>query len=87
MSTQVGRKRGIAPALVTQSATRLPATHLPGGDDPVAIEVAADLLIRLHRARATSFPFPALEETHVHLEDQARDNAAYERRARHALQQ
>lgn len=60
-----------------------PATHLPGGDDPVAIEVAADLLTTLHRAWAATFPFPALEEAYVHLEDQARDNAAYEQRTRH----
>jgi streptomycin 6-kinase len=61
-----------------------PATQLPGGDDPVAIEVAAGLLTRLHRARASTFPFPALEETYGHLEDHARDNAAYEQRTRHA---
>jgi streptomycin 6-kinase len=61
-----------------------PATHLAGGDDPVAIEVVADLLTRLHRARAATFPFPALEETYVHLEDEARDNAAYEQRTRDA---
>jgi streptomycin 6-kinase len=61
-----------------------PATPLPGGDDRVAIEVAVDLLTRLHRARAAAFPFPALEETYVQLEDQARDNAAYEQRTRHA---
>jgi streptomycin 6-kinase len=59
-----------------------PATHLPGGDDPGAIEVAAVLLTRLHRAGAATFPFPALEETYVDLEDQARDNAAYEQRTR-----
>lgn len=59
-----------------------PGTHLPGGDDPVAIEVAADLLTRLHHAPAATFPFPALEETYVHLEDRARDDAAYEQRAR-----
>ena len=61
-----------------------PATHLPGGDDPVAVEVAADLLTGLHRARDAAFPFPALEETYVDLEDQARDNAAYEQRTRNA---
>jgi streptomycin 6-kinase len=61
-----------------------PATHLPGGDEPVAIEVAADLLTRLHRARAAGFPFPALAETYVDLEDQARDSAAYEQRTRNA---
>jgi streptomycin 6-kinase len=61
-----------------------PATHLPGGDDPVAMEVAAGLLTKLHRARPAAFPFPALEDTYVHLENQARDNAAYEQRTRHA---
>jgi streptomycin 6-kinase len=61
-----------------------PATHLPGGDDRVAIEVAADLLTRLHRARAARFPFPTLEETYVQLEDQARENAAYEQQTRNA---
>jgi streptomycin 6-kinase len=61
-----------------------PATHLPEGDEPVAIEIAAGLLTRLHHAQATTFPFPALEETYAHLEDQARDNAAYEQRTRHA---
>ena len=54
------------------------------GDDPVAVEVAADLLTRLHQASAAAFPFPALEETYGHLEDQARENAAYEQRTRHA---
>jgi streptomycin 6-kinase len=48
----------------------------------VAIGVAADLLTRLHRARAGTFPFPALEETYVRLEDRARDDAAYEQRTR-----
>jgi streptomycin 6-kinase len=61
-----------------------PATPLPGGDDRVAIEVAADLLTRLHRARAATFPFPALDETYGQEEDQARDNAAYEQRSRDA---
>ena len=69
-------------ALILERAR--PATHLPGGDDPFAVEVAADLLTRLHRARAAAFPFPALEETYVDLEDQARENAAYEQRTRHA---
>jgi streptomycin 6-kinase len=59
-----------------------PATHLPSGDDRVAIEVAADLLTRLHRARAGTFPFRALEETYIHVEDQARGDADYERRVR-----
>jgi streptomycin 6-kinase len=69
-------------ALILERAR--PGTPLPGGDDRFAVEVAADLLTRLHRARAATFPFPALEETYVHLEDQARENAAYEQRTRHA---
>jgi streptomycin 6-kinase len=60
-----------------------PATPLPGGADPVAIEVAADLLSRLHRAQATAFHFVALDDAYGHLENQARDNAAYEQRTRH----
>jgi streptomycin 6-kinase len=59
-----------------------PGHPLPSGDDPVAIDVAADLLTRLHRAPAGTFPFPALEETYVQLEAQARGNAHYERRSR-----
>lgn len=59
-----------------------PATPLPGGDDPAVIDVAVGLLTRLHRARAAALPFPALEETYVHLEEQARDNAAREQRTR-----
>jgi len=69
-------------ALILERAR--PATHLPDGDDRVAIEVAADLLSRLHRARAATFPFLALGETYVQQEDQARDNAAYEQRTRRA---
>jgi streptomycin 6-kinase len=61
-----------------------PATPLPAGDDRVAIDVVADLLTRLHRARAATFPFPALDETYGQMEDQARDNAAYEQRSRDA---
>jgi streptomycin 6-kinase len=59
-----------------------PGHPLPSGDDPVAIEVAAGLLTRLHRARTGTFRFPALEDAYVHLEDQAHDNAGYERRSR-----
>lgn len=59
-----------------------PATQLPPGDEPVAIEVAADLLTRLHSVPAASFPFPALAETYPQLENRARNNAAYEQRTR-----
>ena len=37
-----------------------PGTHLPGNDDPGAVEVAASLLGALHRAPLPAFPFPAL---------------------------
>jgi streptomycin 6-kinase len=59
-----------------------PGTRLPGGDDPVAVQVASDLLTRLHRASPGTFPFPALEQIYSHLEDQAREGAGYERRTR-----
>ena len=59
-----------------------PATHLPSGDDRVAIEVAADLLTRLHLARADTFPFRTLEEAYIHFEEQARCDADYEQRVR-----
>jgi streptomycin 6-kinase len=38
-----------------------PGTPLPGGDDPVSVEVAADLLARLHQAAHEALTFPALE--------------------------
>jgi streptomycin 6-kinase len=59
-----------------------PGTPLPGGDDPAAVEIAADLLMRLHRATAGPFPFPALEEIYPQLEDRAREDADYEQRTR-----
>ena len=59
-----------------------PGTPLPGGDDPVSVEVAADLLARLHLAAHGELPFPALEDIYLRLESQARDDADYERRAR-----
>jgi hypothetical protein len=55
-----------------------PATPLAAGGDRVAIDVAADLLTRPHRAQAATFPFPALDETYGQVGDQARDNAACE---------
>jgi len=61
-----------------------PGSQLPDGDDRVAIEVAGDLLSRLHRARAAAFPFPALDKTYDQMDGQARDNAAYEQRRRDA---
>jgi len=58
-----------------------PATHLPSNDDPVAIEVAADLLRRLHETPPGSFPFPDLEQIYARMERQSREDAAYEQRA------
>ena len=37
-----------------------PGRPLPGGDDPTAIEVAADLLRKLHGAPPGGFSFPSL---------------------------
>ena len=39
-----------------------PATPLPGGNDPVAVSVAAGLLSSLHRVNPATFPFPVLEK-------------------------
>lgn len=59
-----------------------PGTPLPGGDDPVSVEVAADLLARLHLAARGELTFPALEDIYVRLERQARDDADFEQRTR-----
>jgi len=59
-----------------------PGTHLPGNDDPGAIDVAAGLLGALHRAPLPAFPFPALQETFTAIERRARRDAAYEQRTR-----
>ena len=59
-----------------------PGTHLPGNDDPGAIEVAASLLGALHRAPLPTFPFPASQETFTRMERRARRDAAYEQRTR-----
>jgi streptomycin 6-kinase len=59
-----------------------PGTHLPGNDDPGAIDVAASLLGALHRAPLPTFPFPALPETFTAMERRARRDAAYEQRTR-----
>jgi streptomycin 6-kinase len=58
-----------------------PATHLPSNDDLVAIEVAADLLRRLHETPPGSFPFPALEQIYARMERQSREDASSEQRA------
>jgi streptomycin 6-kinase len=57
-----------------------PATHLPADRDAEAIEVAADLLGRLHALRAGNFAFPGLEQVYARMERRSRDDAAYEQR-------
>jgi streptomycin 6-kinase len=57
-----------------------PATPLPSNDDSVAIEVAADLLRRLHETPPGSFPFPALEQIYSRMERRSREDADYEQR-------
>jgi streptomycin 6-kinase len=59
-----------------------PGTHLPGNDDPGAIDVAASLLGALHRAPLPAFPFPASRQTFTRMERRARRDAAYEQRTR-----
>lgn len=59
-----------------------PGTHLPGNDDPGAIDVAASLLGALHRAPLPAFPFPASQQTFTRMERRARRDAAYEQRTR-----
>jgi streptomycin 6-kinase len=56
-----------------------PATPLPN-DDPVAIEVAVDLLSKLHQVSPGSFPFPVLEQTYMQGERRGREDAEYEQR-------
>jgi streptomycin 6-kinase len=55
-----------------------PATPLPSDDDPVAVEVAADLLSKLHQVSPGRFPFPALEQTYMEGERNSRVDAEYE---------
>lgn len=57
-----------------------PATHLPANNDPETIEVAADLLGRLHEVRRGNFAFPGLEQVYARMERRSRDDAAYEQR-------
>jgi streptomycin 6-kinase len=59
-----------------------PATPLPGGDDRLAVEVAADLLTRLHQVRPGTFRYPELKEIYLRMEDRSRADADYEQRAR-----
>jgi hypothetical protein len=55
-----------------------PGTPLPGGDDPVSVEVAARLMAKLQLAAHGELPFPALDDIYVRLESQARDDADFE---------
>ena len=57
-----------------------PGTHLPSGNGSTSVQIAADVLTRLHRASGGSFPFPDLQQIYLHAEQQSRDDAAYERR-------
>ena len=57
-----------------------PGTQLPGGFDPAASRIAADLLARLHQASAGSFPFPGLQRVYMLAEQRAREDAVHERR-------
>jgi streptomycin 6-kinase len=59
-----------------------PGTHLPGNDDPEAIEMTASLLGALHHAPLPAFPFPALQQTFTRMERRARRDAAYEQQTR-----
>ena len=59
-----------------------PGSPLPGGDDPVAVAVAADLLPRLHQATPGPFPFRTLAEIYPQLQEQARADVDHERRTR-----
>lgn len=57
-----------------------PGTPLPSNDDPVAIEVAADVLSKLHRVPPDPFPCPTLKESYGRMERGSREDAEYEQR-------
>ncbi len=59
-----------------------PGTPLPSDDDLVAVQVATDLLSKLHQVSPGRFPFPALEETYMEAERGSREDAEYEQRTR-----
>jgi streptomycin 6-kinase len=59
-----------------------PGTSLPAGNDEEAIETAANLLTRLHRATPGPLLFATLDEVYPALEAQALDDISFERRAR-----
>lgn len=59
----------------------IPGTHLPTGNDLVAIEAAVALISSLHHVPAPAFEFPALQDYYAEAERRARDDAAYEQRS------
>jgi streptomycin 6-kinase len=58
-----------------------PATPLPGGDESQALEVAADLLTRLHSV-GSSDAFPSLADLYPHLAEHSMVDIRYERETR-----
>jgi streptomycin 6-kinase len=58
-----------------------PATPLPGGDEPGALEVVVDLLARLHSVGPQT-GFPTLGELYPHLARHSVEDNRYEREAR-----
>ncbi|HEY7199976.1 MAG TPA: aminoglycoside phosphotransferase family protein, partial [Candidatus Dormibacteraeota bacterium] len=87
------RDRGAAVRLLDADVARAalllerisPGTPLPGGDDAIAVAVAAGLLSRLHAAPRPAFPFPSLAGAYPLHERRARADAAHERRTRGAV--
>lgn len=57
-----------------------PATPLPGNDDAIAVDVAVNLLSRLHQDPPGILPFPPLEHIYARLERGSREDAAHEQR-------
>lgn len=81
-----GAAAGLIDADISRGALLLerirPGTPLPGGDDPVSVEIAAGLLAKLHLAAHAELPLPALEDSYVRLESRACDDADFEQRTR-----
>ena len=57
-----------------------PATHLPVNVAAIAVNVAADLLSKLHQDPPRASPFPPLEQIYPELERGSREDATYEKR-------
>jgi streptomycin 6-kinase len=57
-----------------------PGTPLAAGNNAASVEIAAELLRRLHRAPAGGFPFPDLLWVYQRAEQRSRADATYERR-------